>query len=395
MPCLPYLFRRRPVRRIFRLRPLRCVNPPKLRLAPLPSGFLPQPQPPAARHAAFGPLLPSRSLRPEAAAASRRSGRCGLLPDAAVFDREEGVRPAGLVQNPAQTGGVAVRNDDLPERIFRHQPYELFHAPRIELVEQVVEQQDRLLAFLLRDYCVLGQFQGDQERLLLALRAVFAQGVAADSEHQIVAVNARRGELVGQILLPRGEENLTERTVVQFRFVVQFDLLAVARKYAVILRRHGLQPLGELPPPGVNPLALFDELHVVNLQHRLVGHVLEQPVALGQHGVVAHHGGQIAPVQLRDEGVEVAAPFVRGVADQGAVRRRYDHGGDKPHVVREPFVLLAVAFEHFAAFAREGAHDVFALSPSVRYCPSARKKSAPWRMLCPSVMGSDDLHIDR
>ena len=143
---------------------------------------------------------------------------------------------------------------------------------------------------------------------------------------------------------------------------MQSDLLAVARKYAVILRRDGLQPLGELPPPGVNPLALFDELHVVNLQHRLVGHVLEQPVALGQHGVVAHHGGQIAPVQLRDEGVEVAAPFVRGVADQGAVRRRYDHGGNKPHVVREPFVLLAVAFEHFAAFAREGAHDVFALS---------------------------------
>lgn len=117
--------------------------------------------------ALFGRKLP---------AASRRSGRCGLLPDAAVFDREEGVRPAGLVQNPAQTGGVAVRNDDLPERIFRHQPYELFHAPRIELVEQVVEQQDRLLAFLLRDYRVLGQFQGDQERLLLALRAVFAQG---------------------------------------------------------------------------------------------------------------------------------------------------------------------------------------------------------------------------
>ena len=122
-------------------------------------------------------------------------------------------------------------------------------------------------------------------------------------------------------------------------------------------------PEHELLPPGVDGLAVFAQLHVVDLEHGFVGSGFQQAVTFGQHGVVAHHGGQIAPVQLRDEGVEVAAPFVRGVADQGAVRRRYDHGRNKPHVVREPFVLLAVAFEHFAAFAREGAHDVFALSP--------------------------------
>ena len=27
--------------------------------------------------------------------------------------------------------------------------------------------------------------------------------------------------------------------------------------------------------------------------------------------------------------------------------------------------------------------------------PSSRKKSLPWRMLCPSVIASDDLHIER
>ena len=45
---------------------------------------------------------------------------------------------------------------------------------------------------------------------------------------------------------------------------------------------------------------------------------------------------------------------------------------------------------------REKEHTTPSLLPaSVAYCPSTRKKSAPWRMLCASVICNDDLHIDR
>ena len=143
---------------------------------------------------------------------------------------------------------------------------------------------------------------------------------------------------------------------------MELDLLAVARKNAVILCRNGLQPLGELLPAGVDGLAVLAQLHVVNLKHRLVGPHLQQAVALGQHGVVAHHRVEVGAVQLRNEGVEVPAPFVRGVRDQRAVRRRHDHRGNQPHVVRQPVVLLAVTFEDLAALAREGAHHALALA---------------------------------
>ena len=199
MFCLPYLSRRRPVRRIFRLRTPRRVNPPKLRLAPLPSGFLPQTQPPAApacrvRSAASFVLSSAGSCPPQAGAPAVAVS-CPMPPFSTV-KRE--YAPPALSRIRRRRVGLQSVMTICPNGVFRDQPDELFDAPGVELVEQVVEQQDRASRL---SSCatigVLGQFQGDQERLLLALRAVFAQGVAADPEHQIVAVNARRGELVG------------------------------------------------------------------------------------------------------------------------------------------------------------------------------------------------------
>ena len=175
-------------------------------------------------------------------------------------------------------------------------------------------------------------------------------------------MDACGGEFVDEVLLPGGQQHLLEGAVVQFRLVVEPDLLAVARKGAVIRFDDGLQPLGELLPAGVDGLAVLAQLHVVNLEHRLVGSGFQQAVALGQHGVVAHHRVEVGAVQLRDERVEVAAPFVRRVRDQRTVCRRHDHCRDQPHVVRQPFVLLSVAFEDLAALARERAHHAFALA---------------------------------
>lgn len=146
---------------------------------------------------------------------------------------------ARLVENPFQACRVAVGDQDLPEGVVRDQPDQLFDPPGVELVEQVVQQQDRAFALRLGDDGVLRQFEGDQEGFLLSLRPVFAQGITSDFQHQVVAVNACRREFVDDVLLPRIEQYLLERTVVQLRFVVQFDLLPVAREDAVIGRGTG------------------------------------------------------------------------------------------------------------------------------------------------------------
>ena len=60
------------------------------------------------------------------------------------------------------------------------------------------------------DDAVLRQFQCHEERLLLPLRTVLAQRIAVDAQHQVVAVDARGGELVRQIALPRTLQQLRE-----------------------------------------------------------------------------------------------------------------------------------------------------------------------------------------
>lgn len=91
----------------------------------------------------------------------------------------------------------------------------LFDPPGVEFVEEVVQQQDRFFTFGLGDQGILGEFESDQKRFLLSLRTVFAQGIAADAEYQIVAVDARSGESVDEILFPGLEQQLFERGVVQ------------------------------------------------------------------------------------------------------------------------------------------------------------------------------------
>lgn len=130
-----------------------------------------------------------------------RGSRCRCIPlrHRPVPDREKRIFAARLVEDRTQPCGVAVGDQDLPERIFGHEADQLLHAPGVELVEEVVQQQDRFFALFPGDDGVLRQFEGYQERFLLSLRPVFAQGVAADFQHQVVAVDACRGEFVGEV----------------------------------------------------------------------------------------------------------------------------------------------------------------------------------------------------
>ena len=141
----------------------------------------------------------------------------------------------------------------MPEGVVRDQPDQLFDPSGVEFVEQVVQQQDRAFALRLGDDGVLRQFEGDQEGFLLSLRAVFAQGVAADAEHQVVAVNARGGELVGQVLLPRGEQDLAERPLLLLDDL--FDKLDAGRVEQLI-RLVSDETFGQILITDCNPTRL-------------------------------------------------------------------------------------------------------------------------------------------
>ena len=206
----------------------------------------------------------------------------------------------------------------------------------------------------------MGEFESDQKRFLLSLRTVFAQGIAADAEYQIVAVDARSGESVDEILFPGLEQQLFERGVVQLRAVFERHLFAVAGEVAVVSGDFGFEQSCDFAAFAVDDASLFDQLTVVYAEHLFVPRDFEQAVAFAQYGVVAYQSLQISTVQLGDKTVQVAAAFVGGIADEHRVGRGDDHHRDQSHVVRESFVLLAVALEGFASFAGEGAHDALA-----------------------------------
>lgn len=82
-----------------------------------------------------------------------RGSRCRCIPlrHRPVPDREKRIFAARLVEDRTQPCGVAVGDQDLPERIFGHEADQLLHAPGVELVEEVVQQQDRFFPFGLGD----------------------------------------------------------------------------------------------------------------------------------------------------------------------------------------------------------------------------------------------------
>ena len=85
---------------------------------------------------------------------------------------------------------VCVGNEYLPEMIRRNQFHDLFYALGIELVENIIEQQDRRGIALFPQKIVLGQFQGDQLSLALSLRAYAFHGILAQHHVHVVPMYA-------------------------------------------------------------------------------------------------------------------------------------------------------------------------------------------------------------
>ena len=103
---------------------------------------------------------------------------------------------------------------------------------------------------------ILSQFQCDEERFLLSLRAIFSKRIATNFERQIVAMNTTTRILIDQILLSMRTQQLLEGLVVQFRAVTDLDLLAVARQTSVVIGHDRANALDEFGTLCVNRISI-------------------------------------------------------------------------------------------------------------------------------------------
>jgi|GEM_PF-5486885 len=82
-------------------------------------------------------------------------------------------------------------------------------------------------------------------------------------QHQVVAVDARSGESVDEILFPGLEQQLFEGGVVQLRAVFERHLFAVAGEVAVVSGDFGFEQSCDFAAFAVDDASLFDQLTVV------------------------------------------------------------------------------------------------------------------------------------
>ena len=92
--------------------------------------------------------------------------------DGSILHGEERIIRTGPIEDRLQSRRVAVGDENLSESLLRHQPDQLFDTPRVEFVEEIVQQQQRPFVLLFGHKSVLGEFERDEERFLLSLRAV-------------------------------------------------------------------------------------------------------------------------------------------------------------------------------------------------------------------------------
>lgn len=279
-----------------------------------------------------------------------------------LANAEQSVALRRRVQNRLQAHLVAIGNENLSELLARNHLDQLLHTSRIELVEQVVQQQYRSLALVLGNNLILSQFQRNKKRFLLSLRAIFSQWIAANFQSQIITMNATTRELIDQVLLSVRAQQLLEGGVVQLRAVADLDLLAVARQLAVVVCHYWTYALDELGTLLVHCVAVCNQLLVKDIEYlilRCTAHLFEQSVALREDRVVAHNGTKIAAIELRKKGVEESTSLLGSVTDEHRVGRRDDHDGDQSHVVRQTVVLLSCALDALASATRERTDNLF------------------------------------
>lgn len=114
--------------------------------------------------------------------------------------------------------------------VFRagYEGNEPHHPFLVQLFKNIVQQQEGREALVLLEYFVLGEFEGKEEALALALGGAGFHGVAVEEEHEIVPVDAGAGALQLHVLIPGGAQLLFEILFQQGALVADADYLVRA-----------------------------------------------------------------------------------------------------------------------------------------------------------------------
>ena len=197
---------------------------------------------------------------------------------------------------------VGVGNEYLTEAVAGHQAHNLLHPLSIQFVEEVVEQQERR-RFRCRalEEVELSQFQRDDKRLVLSLRAFALHGMPTQRELQVVAMDAVERIAHGQVFLAVAPDDLQQRAALAVRRIAQAHSLLSAGDTLVILLEHRLQFADERRALAEQHLAGLRHLFLPQLHEQRVGLrvlLLQQHVALLVGVVVAHQQVDVGAVVL-------------------------------------------------------------------------------------------------
>lgn len=152
-----------------------------------------------------------------------------------------------ILEKPLYALLLGVGDEHLPKMIVTDQPDELHHALIVKLVEDVVKQQDRLVSDLLVVVLELGQTDGDHERLLLALRSEFLQGMTVQKELKVVFMDAHIGVAGIGVLLQILLQKLVQWLLVQLGIIDDLDLFLGSGNNFVVMLENRFEFLEEQP----------------------------------------------------------------------------------------------------------------------------------------------------
>ena len=252
-----------------------------------------------------------------------------------------------LVEDRLHATGLGVGEEHLSETVAADEGDELFDPQEVELVEDVVEEEDRLDAMMVEQILELRQFQREGETLLLTLRAETLEGhVVVEGEEEVVLVGSAGGVLrIAVGLTALGELKQQGSVVVEIGDVA--GLVVAAGNPMVIFHEQGLEILDEGETTLIEVLAMQAKLVVPDGHHGLVPlavvpHGLQEAVALFERLVVVHQVVEIGVVDLGDGGIDKLAAKFAAAGDERLVVGRHHHQGDLADMLGERLVGLLV-----------------------------------------------------
>jgi len=282
--------------------------------------------------------------------------------DLPIGDAEEtGVGRVG--EEVGDVLAVGVGDEDLTEAIGADKLQDTLHAPAIEAVEDVVEQQDRFAQI-----DGLRELHGEQIGLLLTLRRHRLEGIAlaigAEEHLEFVFVYTLAGPAEDKVAGAGAAEGLEDIAVLQLAPVDEFHLLAsLAGDVGIHLAERGNEMLDEIGSLLIYNRALARHLllhHLKEVDGELSGGrlfvLLEEGVALLEECVVARQGVEIGAAVLADDAVHKLAASIAAVEDEFVVGRRDHDERDEADMVLQALVVFLAATERLLdpSLEREG-----------------------------------------